>query len=82
MLIFWVFCNQYQHIFLDEMSLREIDRCQKENDRRRGNGMRKQCLRNTDSPFFKSILAEINFIIYSWRHPEKKPLTISVAIPG
>ena len=27
---------------------KEIDRCLKENDRRRGNGMRKQCLKNTD----------------------------------
>ena len=27
---------------------KEIERCLKENDRRRGNGMRKQCLKNTD----------------------------------
>ena len=40
--------RKYEPRVMRDAVAKEIDRCLKENDRRRGNGMRKQCLKNTD----------------------------------
>lgn len=40
--------RKYAPRVMQDAVAKEIDRRLKENDRRRGNGMRKQCLKNTD----------------------------------